>query len=370
MNFDSFLYQTAYAKAFKEHARNFMCIDECHNSENKLLDFVTLTISDRDLSVRLKEKRSAEEYADYFKEIDLLGHARFLRIEAQNRDDIRTAERMDNLISKLVIFFDQLEDNRWICDFIRRQRYRVVQIKPLFVNKFANSNLFSRASKTLMMSATILSEHQVMSSLGIDPSEAVVCKMPSSFPPSNRPIYLEPCGSLGYKNKHGTFPQLVKTVDKICKKYPDKKGIIHTHNFEIANLLLDHCTSKRRFLFQKNFTDKGEMLRKHAKSANSVIVAPAMHEGLDLIDDLSRFQIICKVPYPNQNDNPQLKERVRLSWDYYVWLTTLKIVQSYGRSVRHDEDWAHTYIVDSDFGRFFEMAADILPDWFVEAIQV
>ena len=98
-------------------------------------------------------------------------------------------------------------------------------------------------------------------------------------------------------------------------------------------------------------------------------VAPAMHEGLDLIDDSSRFQIICKVPYPNQNDNPQLKERVDLSWNYYVWLTALKLVQSYGRSVRHDKDWASTYIVDSDFARFAEMAIDILPDWFLEAIQ-
>jgi hypothetical protein len=37
--------------------------------------------------------------------------------------------------------------------------------------------------------------------------------------------------------------------------------------------------------------------------------------------------------------------------------------------VRHDKDWASTYIVDSDFARFAEMAINILPDWFLEAIQ-
>jgi Rad3-related DNA helicase len=174
---------------------------------------------------------------------------------------------------------------------------------------------------------------------------------------------------LSFKNKERTFPKLIKKVDKICDAHKGQKGIIHTHNFEIANLLLDSCKSSNRFLFQKHFESKSEMLNEHGNGKDSIIIAPAMHEGLDLIDGLSRFQIICKVPYPNQNDNPQLKERVRLSWNYYVWLTALKLVQSYGRSVRHDEDWATTYIVDSDFARFMDMAIDILPDWFLEAIK-
>jgi Rad3-related DNA helicase len=181
---------------------------------------------------------------------------------------------------------------------------------------------------------------------------------------------LEPCGSLSFKNKAKTFPKLVRTVDQICSKYSDKKGIIHTHNFEIADLLIGGCRKNtERFLFQRDFESKDEMLRHHARQSNSVIVAPAMHEGLDLVDDLSRFQILCKIPYPNQNDNPQLKQRVKLSWNYYVWLTALKLVQSYGRSVRHDSDWAHTYIVDSDFARFLDMSVDILPEWFLEAID-
>jgi Rad3-related DNA helicase len=123
-------------------------------------------------------------------------------------------------------------------------------------------------------------------------------------------------------------------------------------------------------LFQKDFPSKDEMLEEHGKRKNSIIVAPAMHEGIDLVDDLSRFQIICKVPYANQNDNPQLKKRVELSWNYYVWLTALKLVQSCGRSVRHDKDWAETYILDSGFGRFMDMSINILPEWFLEALQL
>lgn len=370
MNFDSFLYQTAYNHVFRDDkARDLMVADECHNSESKLLDFVSLVISDRDLPIRLEEKKDANQYAKYFTDIGLVRMIGNMRLAALQSDDVRLADKLENLLSKLKIFTDEIGTNKWICNFSKRHRYRVIEIKPLFVRHFAKNNLFSRAGKVLMMSATILSPNAVMDSLGIDRSEAAFHRMPSHFPIDKRPIVLDPCGSLSYKNKHGTFPKLVKKIDKICDEHKGQKGIIHTHNFEIANLLLDSCKNAKRFLFQKHFDTKSEMLEKHGNGHDSVIVAPAMHEGLDLIDELSRFQVICKIPYPNQNDNPQLKERVNLSWDYYVWLTALKLVQSYGRSVRHDEDWATTYIVDSDFARFMDMSIDILPDWFLEAIK-
>jgi Rad3-related DNA helicase len=369
MNFDSFLYQTAYSSVFKDHTRTFLCADECHNVENKLLDFVSLTISDRDLNIFLEEKADAEVYADYFGKIDLARKISMALHVAREKDDIRKAERLENLQSRLAMFMNELDDNQWVCNYQKKHRYRVIEIKPLFVRKFAKRLIFSKANHILMMSATILSSQTMIDALGLKRDEVAAVQMPSYFPVENRPIFLEPCGSLSYKNKQKTFPVLVKTVDKICSKHHDKKGIIHTHNFEIADLLIERCKNSKRFLFQRDFDSKEEMLRYHGKQSNSVIVAPAMHEGLDLANDLSRFQILCKIPYPNQNNNPQLKERVKLSWNYYVWLTALKFVQSYGRSIRHDEDWAHTYIVDSDFARFLDMSVDILPEWFLEAID-
>ena len=370
MNFDSFLYQTAYSAAFKKHTRNLLLADECHNVENKLLDFVTLTISDRDLNVVLTAQNDAEAYAKYFDSMGLVQKIVMARSVAQQLDDIRKDERLENLQSRLAMFKEELHNNQWVCSFRKTHRYRVIEIKPLFVKKFARDLILTKASHVLMMSATILSSQTMMYSLGLEQHEVAFFRMPSYFPVENRPIYLEPAGSLSFKNKHDSYPELIKTVDKICAKYPDEKGIIHTHNFEIAELLIDGCKSSSRFLFQKDFDSKDAMLECHKSRPNTVLVAPAMHEGLSLNDSLSRFQIICKIPYPNQNENPQLKERVKLSWNYYVWLTALKLVQSSGRSVRHDKDWAHTYIVDSDFAKFFDMSYDILPDWFVEAIQV
>jgi len=366
MNFDSFLYQTVFTDAFPK--RNFMCLDEAHNTEGKLLDFVSITISDRDLDIILEERKTPEEYAKYFDEIDLMGRVRLLAATASANDKIKKLERLESMLTRLALL-REVDNDKWVCNFTKK-RHRMIELKPLFIRKYANELLFSKADKILLMSATILSHRTMVDALGLDENEVASYKMPSVFPVENRPIYFEPCGSLSYKNKVRTYPRLVETVDRICEKYPDNKGIIHTHNFEIANLLIDACDSSDRFLFQKDFVSKDEMLEEHSQYENSVIIAPAMHEGLNLTDNDSRFQIICKVPYPNQNANPQLKKRVEISWNYYVWLTALKICQSYGRSVRHDKDWAHTYIVDEDFGRFFSMAANILPEWFLEAIQI
>jgi len=32
------------------------------------------------------------------------------------------------------------------------------------------------------------------------------------------------------------------------------------------------------------------------------LISPSLHTGLDLKNELSRFQIITKVPYPNKSD--------------------------------------------------------------------
>jgi Rad3-related DNA helicase len=94
-----------------------------------------------------------------------------------------------------------------------------------------------------------------------------------------------------------------------------------------------------------------------------------MHEGLDLVGDLSRVQLICKIPWPNFFENKQLARRVELDRRYLIWITALKLLQSSGRSVRSETDWAHTYVLDGGFEDFIQDAGSMIPKWFLEAIQ-
>ncbi len=226
------------------------------------------------------------------------------------------------------------------------------------------------ADNILMMSATILSPNIYANALGIPNGDYKYVKLENKFPVANRPIMFKPSGSMSFKNKHDTIPKMRADVEKICNEHIDDRGIIHTHNFEIADFLSKNCEKSvsKRFFFQNDFPNKQTMLAAHAESKNGIIIAPAMHEGLDLKDDLSRFQIITKVPYPSTANNPQLARRMEISNEYYMYLTALKLVQSYGRSIRSEKDHAKTYMLDADFKSFCARSKAVLPSWFLEAI--
>ena len=93
-----------------------------------------------------------------------------------------------------------------------------------------------------------------------------------------------------------------------------------------------------------------------------------MTEGIDLPGDLSRWQVICKLPYPYLGD-PQIARRRELDPTWYDWRTCLTVVQAYGRSVRSADDFAVTYVLDADFKAFLKRQRGRLPGWFLEAVQ-
>ena len=93
-----------------------------------------------------------------------------------------------------------------------------------------------------------------------------------------------------------------------------------------------------------------------------------MTEGVDLSDEASRFQVICKVPYPYLGDKLVKKRMHRWKW-WYPMKTAKTIVQAVGRSVRSEEDYAITYILDSDWDRFFSRSKRYFPQGFKDCLK-
>jgi Rad3-related DNA helicase len=86
-----------------------------------------------------------------------------------------------------------------------------------------------------------------------------------------------------------------------------------------------------------------------------------MQEGVDLKGDLSRFQVICKVPYPYLGDKVVKKRMHKWRW-WYDYETLKTVVQSIGRSIRSEDDHAITYILDDDWYRFASKHKQSLPE--------
>jgi len=321
---------------------------------------------------------TALDYAAWFSEIKFEEILRELIDLADTGENQKEADDLERLAKKYEIFMHHLSraGSEWVAEYNSKDEkgktWRSLTLKPVYATDFAESLLLKFGTKVLLMSATILDVDVMCRSLGLNRDEVAAFRMKNRFPVENRPIYIKPAAKMtGGKDKMAEWiPKLVKSVEEIIQKYPGQRGIIHTHNFAIMEAIISKCKPaiSKRLLTQREFPDKRNMLEAHAKIPDSVIVAPAMHEGIDLIGDLSRFQVICKVPYANFYDNEQLARRVEVDPQYYTWLTALKLVQSYGRSIRSETDHADTYIIDAAIDKFLTDAKRMLPGWFTEAI--
>jgi Rad3-related DNA helicase len=385
-NFSSFLFQRRIGRFGK---RALMIIDEAHNVEQQLMSFVSLELTEWTLSlvgVTIgKTIASKAQFVEWLRETDLLRLVdQKIRDAKEAGDDDEFAKEEGDALGELQMkiqnFLTYLDKTEWILETAAYQdRHgddrRKIVARPLYAKDFAEDLLFKHADRILFMSATILDVGVWAANLGIKMEDLEHVQAPCDFPPENRPIHLEYAGNMGFKyfsaeqNKaNPTKPKFVAKIKQILTRHQGQRGIIHCHSFELSKILQFEVADPR-FLFQNDFKgDKNAMLAAHAKRADSVLVAPAMHEGYDLKDDLSRFQVLAKMPWPSMTDKV-IKERMALDQNWYSWLCALKIVQSLGRSVRSKTDWAYSYIIDQGFEGFLSRNSSMIPRYVKDALQ-
>lgn len=290
-NFSSFLYQTVMTNG-RFDIRDLLIIDESHNLEPELLSFIELKLNDRTLQNYGYELPKFEHPAEYwlnFEENKLHETIAEVITFAKNQGNLKLMDEYGSILRKIMKFREAMEkDEEWVAEYEDFGDYRTVTLKPIFVKDKTQSHIFKFGTKCLMMSATILDVDIFCRSLGINRNEVAAYRMKNRFPVENRPIYVHSYTRItgGQKKQREWGPKLIKAADEVIAKYPNDKGIIHTHNFSIAKLLVADSKHHKRMLFQKHFKNKNEMLEKHKNSKNSILVAPAMHEGLDLRGDL------------------------------------------------------------------------------------
>jgi ATP-dependent DNA helicase DinG len=246
-----------------------------------------------------------------------------------------------------------------------------LNIKPLTARLFADDLLFSKAQKVLITSATILDFNTFMRNLGISRDNAMTISVDSEFPIENRPIFFRPVGSMSYKNIDRTLPLMAAEIESLLTRYIAKKGIIHTNSYKVNKYIVDYLRSTshtaRIITHDSSKGSRERAVAEHMASKEAtVLISPSMTEGLDLKEDLSRFQILCKVPYPALD--PYTRARMERDGDWYQWQTCLKLVQATGRSIRSKVDRAHTYVLDADFSKFIQMNNRRLPKYWLDSI--
>jgi len=137
------------------------------------------------------------------------------------------------------------------------------------------------------------------------------------------------------------------------------EGVVahNCHSYKIGNYIKRNIRSKRILIHDT--ANRDEVLRKHMRSKEpTVLLSPSMAEGVDLQQDASRFQILCKVPYPYLGSSIVRKRMNKWKW-WYPLQTAKSVVQSVGRSIRSSNDFAVTYILDSNWEFFYRRNHDM-----------
>jgi len=372
--------------------RKLLILDEAHTLESEISSFKNFIVNKDNINrffpkLNLPENKpfDIETHIDFCTNLkkqfsDFIDSAERLIENSKTKRDINITDR--NLIDaiayekNLSLFLEDLQYNKdnWLVTNIiksdRDNKITKIKIEPLDVSNYFK-DIFDKGMISLLMSATILSKDNLCNSIGLKNDKVKFIKVEESeFSIEHRPIYLMNVAWLNARTMNQSLPQISKVIDNLLSVHKNDKGIIHTTSYSQLQFIKNNISKENssRLIESNPKIDRNEMILKHFQSIKpTVLISPSMFLGVDLKDDLSRFQIIVKVPYPDLTDKriSVLKQR---NPKWYEWNTILRLVQAYGRSVRNSEDYANTYILDSNISYILKNGKDMIPKWFSEAI--
>lgn len=382
-NFSYFLAETMYAKQLDP--RSLLVIDECHNVEAEIGKFVEVSFSERfarSLGCRMPRSETVQSVLAWIKgpykkavqkamsELEQKLAAQFSAGPTTGLSEpSKRYEMLDKHLCKVNRFIMTYDPNNWVMNPVKgdAKTGRKFEFKPVDVSSYGHECLYRFGSRVLLMSATVVDCDAFCRSVGIDKGDASFVRIPSPFKASNRPIHYLGVGSMSKDNIDKTLPNMSNVVKELLELHKDDKGIIHCVNYRIAKRLVEDIRSPRLLLHDPENRD--EVLERHMQSAEpTVLVSPSMTEGIDLADNASRFQILCKVPFPYLGDAVIQMRKARDS-GWYACATARTVIQSLGRSVRNESDHAVSYILDSDWERFYRNNARLFPAEFSAAMN-
>ena len=389
-NYRYFLSDIFYAGTSQK--KNLLVLDEAHQLESEVGDFRSFTINKNSFSFLKmpmpdsKDTDKIELWIEYCirlrdKLLDFTEQAERIIERSNQRVNVEpfteknlifAIEREKNL-GTLIDDMKAKKDN-WIVSNIQRDSFSdqlmKVTLTPLDISEYFDT-ILEKGSVSLFMSATILSKDYLCKTAGLESEKVKFIRVEESdFPVKNREIYMKNTAWLNAKTMSESMPKIVNEVNKIMAQHKDEKGIIHTTSYSQLQFIRDNINKENasRLIETGAGIDRSEVLEKHYTSKKpTVLISPSLHQGVDLKDDFSRFQIIVKVPYPDLMDKRVAKMK-ELDAKWYTWNTVLRLVQAYGRSVRSKDDFAKTYILDSSISFLLKNAGEIVPKWFTEAI--
>ncbi len=381
-NYSYLLSEAVYAGGLKP--RELIVFDEAHNIESEVRRWATITINEQFAVQELKLTFPAteEEVCNWVETKYAPAMAHLKAKTLKSIEKLMAAGKLSKRLQELAKKHEMLDKhlcqvNRYVQEkgadkeeylvtMDRNGLDRSVSLRPLNVGSQAQQLLYSKGRKRLLMSATILDDKVFARSAGLPSHGVAYLSVPTPFKPASFGLTYRPIGAMTARRVQETLPKVVQDVRKILAMHPNEKGIIHATSYDVTQAI--GAIQNDRLLVQTCAEDRDKILKEHLSSPRpTVLVSPAMTEGLDLRDELGRFQVVCKIPYPYFGDKV-VATKAKKDPKWYAWCTVRTLVQAVGRCVRNTNDWTKTYILDESFAELISRNPEMVPAYFEELV--
>lgn len=295
---------------------------------------------------------------------ELTEHINLLHAGMKKKTGLTSSEKNKLLYLKNIHRSLSLIYKTWnTCEYIVQiENINSIKLTPLKVDTLTKY-IFNYADKILLMSATIIDHANLAKTLGI--KEYKYIESNSSFDPKKAPILISQTNKLNHGNLQKALPSIIKQIKVICDKHKNEKGIIHTHTNHITTYIKTNLNGDR-FLYRSQLLKNEEILAMHESTNKpTVIVSPSLGLGVDLKDDLARFQIIIKAAFLPLGDD-RIKKMFDIDKQWYTNKMLSNFIQQCGRGIRGKDDHCVTYVLDATIFDAIIRNKNKLPKYFLE----
>ena len=369
-------------------ARQVDIFDEAHTIENEIVKFLNINIpksylADVDVDVKPYNFTDIDSILILLDDLEdaYIKEKRAIEYEignslVYNEEDNEKLKKLSDRLQTIKNYRENLSDkNNFIIQDPETDQaggFKRVSLQPVNVGKYANRYLDSEYQ--IFMSGTI-DDKNFAKSIGMSDDEYKFIDIKKSpFLKENREIdFIDVC-RLSYKSSEKDKMAIIKQIEKILKEYQNEKGLILTsskkHCFDILYGLPREQKSRIQIAHSsenKNGMTISDILERHKASRNGVLLSSSFWQGVDLKDDMSRFQIIAKCPYPFLGDK-RIKKKQSNDPKWYQYQTVLKLLQGFGRSIRSDTDYAKTFVLDNAVADLLIRNRQMVPSAYHDAL--
>lgn len=359
LNYAIYFQLKKFQATSKGVSRQMAIFDEAHTIENEIVRFLGLDIwagyfTDVEIS---QEDYKLDEIGEIIRLLDDLrdGYGKILRsmeVASLRPESVREAQYYSRTLRRFEMLTDarsmiSQDTKNWIIQMDEGLGSKVLSVLPIEIGEFTGD--FFDSEYQVFLSATI-DRNNFPKSLGLEDC-AFIEMTKSPFPRENRTVEFRDIRRLNQSSSFEDRVAVINQIGSVMAAHQDERGLILTSSKkrceEIHQRLPREQAGRIQLAHSENQDGSTleEILNAHKDTRNGVLLSSSLWQGIDLKDDLSRFQIIEKCPYLYLGDRRVMIKKNR-DPQWYRYQTVVKLLQGLGRSVRNEKDHAKTYVMD------------------------